>query len=92
MLRYALPFVLATVPSVADTVHGVLPLLTIPPIPPITDQMNLPSDVCVDVSLTCVTAHQTVDSAASRSTPATQLPVTYYRDPGYWIFAPTLHR
>ena len=91
MLRYVLPLLLAAVPSAADTVHGVLPLPT-PLIPPTMNQVNLPSDVCVDVSPTCITAHQIADSAAPASTTVTELPVPYYMDTGYWIFAPTFHR
>ena len=40
MLRYVLPLLLATVPSAADTVHGVLPLPP-PLIPPMMNQVNL---------------------------------------------------
>jgi hypothetical protein len=92
MLRFALPLLLATVPSVADTVHGASPLQT-PLIPPLMSQANLPSDICVDVSPTCITGHQIFDSAApAPATGTPQLPVTYYMDTGYWIFAPTLHK
>ena len=88
MLQLALPLLLATVPSVADTVHGALPLQT-----RLMNQANLPSDICIDVSPMCITGHQIIDSAAPASTIGTpQLPVTYYMDTGYWIFAPTLHK